>query len=248
MRLGNDEPPGSDLHEDASWAASVAMRRRDVFAHRARGFDSGLTEDSLRLLDRLDDMLAKWPEPEWSRAVCDRIDTLMNARRSGRRRGLEMRRSRESDPDRGAGLNVGWYLRHPLDHWLRTAFPKVADLECRSLLLTQIRKLERTYEALCALDWNAEETLADVICEVVVQEKPSGLTDPMAVEVTAVSKGTLDAAGTAALCSVEDTNGPFQGSLINVRVGERWLVCARLLDDGRLLPLDGTRRLQSTDP
>ncbi|MDQ6732066.1 MAG: hypothetical protein M3022_17705 [Actinomycetota bacterium] len=42
---------------------------------------------------------------------------------------------------------------------------------------------------------------------------------------------------------VEDPDGPFNGALVSLLACERWLLCARELADGTLLPLDGTRRL-----
>jgi hypothetical protein len=42
---------------------------------------------------------------------------------------------------------------------------------------------------------------------------------------------------------VEDFDGPFNGTLLGLLAGERWLLCARELRDGTVLPLNGTRRL-----
>jgi hypothetical protein len=42
---------------------------------------------------------------------------------------------------------------------------------------------------------------------------------------------------------VTDRDATFDGTLLSVLSGERWLVCGTLLDDGTLLPSDGTRRL-----
>ncbi|HEY6399554.1 MAG TPA: hypothetical protein VIX82_19075, partial [Solirubrobacteraceae bacterium] len=60
--------------------------------------------------------------------------------------------------------------------------------------------------------------------------------------VTASVKGDIPLQQQIALRSVEDPEGPFNGKLMAVLTGEGWLICARQLEDGTLLPLDGTRR------
>jgi hypothetical protein len=60
--------------------------------------------------------------------------------------------------------------------------------------------------------------------------------------VTAPIKGTTSLDEQIAVRLVEDPDGPFNGTLVSFLDGERWLICARELEDGTLLPLDGTRR------
>jgi hypothetical protein len=56
--VGAGQAPGVDAEEDASWAASVALARRQVLGQQARGIDRGLADDNLRLLDRIDVLIA----------------------------------------------------------------------------------------------------------------------------------------------------------------------------------------------
>jgi hypothetical protein len=65
-------------------------------------------------------------------------------------------------------LSVGWLLRHPTDHWLRSALPTVSDHECRMLIEAQTAKLAPSYHQLSHLDWSGEEAMADIVCEMQV--------------------------------------------------------------------------------
>ncbi len=246
IKLGNGKPPGTDVAGDASWAASVALARRDVRSGQALGFDHGLAHDSLRLLDRIDALIGAREDEDWKRATRQRVQALVDAGRRGRERGLRQRDLRERSPeaeshdsDRGA-----WLLRHPADHWLRQALPSVADPQCQALLEAQIARLQPTYQQLCALDWTAEEAAADLVCEVqVIETSPGGWKQPLPAVVIASIKGNTSFGQQMAVRLVEDFDGPFNGTLLGLLAGERWLLCARELEDGTVLPLDGTRRL-----
>ena len=241
IKLGAGQAPGTDAAQDASWAASVALSRRALLAQQTARTEHGLAGDSLRLLDRIDSMVGEWSD-EWDEVARRRVQELVDAGRSGRQRGRELRERRQDfEPQRH--LNVGWLLRHPTDHYLRMATRTVADLECRRLIEKHIARLALNYQELCGLDWTAEEAAANVICEMqVVDTSPGSWKKPVTAVVTKPIKGDTSLDEQIAVRLVEDPNGPFNGTLVSFLAGERWLTCARELEDGTLLPLDGTRR------
>jgi hypothetical protein len=242
IKLGAGPVPGADRADDAEWAASVALARRDVLALQAVGIDHGLAADNLRLLDRIDALIGTWPEGDWNDVARRRVQELVDARQRGRQRGQELRQSRQHT-EADDSVSVGWLLRHPTDHWLRQAAPTVSDPECRALIDAQIAKLEPSYQQLCGLDRTAEEAVADVICEMsVLGTSPGRWKEPVSVVVTAPIKGTTSLDEQIAVRLVEDPDGPFNATLAAFLAGEQWLTCARELEDGTLLPLDGTRR------
>lgn len=241
IKLGAGQAPGTDAAEDASWVASIALARRNILAQRAAGIDHGLARDSLRLLDRIDAMVGKWPD-DWDDAARRRVRELVAAGRRGRQRGQELRDQRlATEPQ--SHFNVGWLLRHPTDHYLRLAAVTVADSECRALIESQIARLAPNYQALCELDWSTEEAVGDVSCEMLVlATSPGNWTKPTSAVVTMPLKGNTSLDERIAVRLVEDPNGPFNGTLVSFLAGEQWQTCARELEDGTLLPLDGTRR------
>jgi len=241
IKLGAGQAPGTDAAEDAWWAASVALARRDLLAQQAAGTDHGLAADSLRLLDRIDSMVGEWSD-DWEEIARRCVDELVEAGRRGRQRGQQLREQRQ-DVEPQSHLNVAWLLRHPTDHYLRSATKTVADPECRALIENQIARLTPNYRELCDLDWTTEEAVTDVICEMqVLDTAPGGWKKPVTAVVTTPIKGNTSLDEQIAVRLVEDTNAPFNGTLVSFLVGEQWLTCARELEDGTLLPLDGTRR------
>jgi hypothetical protein len=242
IKLGADVAPGAEVGSDAEWAAVMALARRDVLANRAAGIDHGLASDHLRLLDRIDALLGSWPDDDWDARARRRVQELVEARRRGRERGRRLRQSRKETVAQD-GVPVAWLLRHPADQWLRQALPTIADSECRRLINAQIAKLALSYQQLCELDWTAAEQVADVICEMqVLDTSPGHWKEPIPAVVTASIKGRTSPDGQIAVRLVADPDGPFNSAILSVLAGERWLTCARELQDGTLLPLDGTRR------
>lgn len=233
------------MTEDASWAASVPLARRNVLAQQAAGIDHGLNDDSPRLLGRIDALIAAWPDDGRDDPARRRVEELVDAGPRGAQRGREMHESgqnTEVDDD----VDIGWLLRHPTNHWLRQAAPTVSDPDCRALINAQIAKLAPSYAQLCGLDWTAAEAVADVICEMQVRGTPGRWTswkEPVPAIVTAPIKGTTSLGEQIAVRLVQDPGGLFDGTVVSLLAGERWLVCARELQDGMLLPLGGTRRL-----
>lgn len=250
IRLGAGPAPGADAAEDASWAASVALARQQVVAQQAAGVDYGLNADSLRLLDRIDTLIAARSDEDWDDLARRHVQELVDACQRGAQRGRELRDSRQ-DTEPEDDFDIGWLLRHPTDHWLRQAAPSVSDPQCRALIGTQVTKLAPSYQQLCDLDWTAEEAVADVICEIRVLGTPGrwiGSKEPVSAVVTAPVKGATSVDQQIAVRLVEDPDGPFNGTLVSLLACERWLLCARELADGTLLPLNGTRRLATPSP
>ena len=241
IKVGAGHVPGADATEDASWVAGVALARRSVVAQQAAGIDHGLAGDSLRFLARIDSMVGDWSD-DWEDVARRRVRESVDAVRRGRRRGQELGEQRRNVESQSR-FNVGWLLRHPTDHYLRLATRAVADLECRVLLENQIARLAPNYEELRGLDWSAEEAMADVICEMrVIGTSPGSWKKAVSAVVIERVKGEMLLDEQIAVHLVEDPDRPFNGTLVSFLAGERWLTCARDLEDGTLLPLDGTRR------
>lgn len=245
IRLGAGRLPGDDVQEDAEWAASVALARREVLALRRAGIDCGLAADNLRLLEQIDALIGNWRDTDWDDLARGQVQGLVDACRRGRQRGRELRQAR-GHTELQDTQSAGWLLRQPNDHWLRHAASRVKDAECRVVMEAQIARLAPSYDQLCRLNWTAEEAVADVICEMRVLGTPGrwiGWTKPVSAVVTAPVKGTTSVDQQIAVRLVDYPNGPFNGTLVSLLACERWLLCARELADGTLLPLDGSRRL-----
>lgn len=155
-----------------------------------RGIDHGLSDDSLRLLDRIDAVIATSRDEDWDDLARRHVQELVDARQRGAQRGRELRGSRQ-DTEPEDDVDIRWLLRHPTDHWLRQAAPSVSDPRCRALIGTQVTKLAPSYQQLCDLDWTAEEAVADVICEMRGLGTPGrwiGWKEPVSAVVTAPVK------------------------------------------------------------
>ena len=241
IKLGAGPAPGEAANEDASWAAVVALARRDVLAQQAAGIDHGLAPDNLRLLGRIDALIGEWPSDGWDDAVRSRVRELLDARQRGTLRGRELRASRQ-EADAKTWPTVGWLLRHPDDHWLHPAVHRVSDPECKALLEGQIAKLRPSYDEMCGLDLAAEEAAAEVICEMKIVDVSPGLwKEPVSAVVIAPVRG-VELDQEIAVRLVEDPDAQFNGTLAGLLADEQWRLCASRLEDGTMLPLDGTRR------
>jgi hypothetical protein len=242
IRLGAGSAPGEEANDDASWAAVVALARREVLAQQAAGIDRGLADDNLRLLDRIDAQIGEWLADGWDDVVRIRVQELVEARERGALRGRELRNSRD-ETDTMTGSTPGWLLRHPNDHWLHQAVQGVSDPDSKALIDSLIAKLRPSYDQMCGLDLVAEEAVADVICETeIVDASPGRWQEPASAVVTAAVRGNMLTDQQIAVRLIEHPDAQFNGTLVSVLAGERWHICARRLRDGTLLPLDGTRR------
>ena len=112
------------------------------------------------------------------------------------------------------------------------------------LIEAQIATLAPSYEQVCRLDWSGAESVADVICESqVVSASPGRWDEPASAVVTAPITGDASPGEHISVRLVEEHGEPFKGTLVSLLHDERWRICARMLEDDTLLPLDGTRRL-----
>ena len=86
--------------------------------------------------------------------------------------------------------------------------------------------------------------MVDVVCETqVVSVSPAGWKEPVSAVVTAPIKGDTSLGEQIGVGLVEDPDAMFNGTLVSLRPGDRWRLCARARENDTLLPLDGTRRL-----
>jgi hypothetical protein len=138
-------------------------------------------------------------------------------------------------------------LRRPRDHYFRRARASVTDPALVAWLDQLIATLAPSYEFLAAADWSSEEAQAELFVEVEFREPvPISWKVPVPATVVGVRRGSASIGSQIGLRLVADPRAPFNGTLLSVLEGERWLVCGTLLDDGTVLPSDGTRRLRSS--
>lgn len=90
------------------------------------GLDAGTAERSLRLLDWISALIARWPEPDWSAAVSREVEELVDARRSA------LAAQDWSAEEDGADLVVEVQLRDPVPLDCKEPAPAVAVAPHRS--------------------------------------------------------------------------------------------------------------------
>lgn len=242
-QLGPGELPGQDLVEDAQWAARTARARRQVLAHRAAGLDHGIGDRNVQLIDRVSSLIGTWREPEWTEAVRGNIERMIEACRSGRRRGEQMRLARDSQ-EPSPPPEVGWLLRHPGDYYLLSARARIADPWICAHLDAHALEFAPSYDALSGQDWSAEERAADLVVELRMPDHvPLGWTEPVSGSVVDVHRGEAQVGSEVPVRLVADPDAPFNGKLVSFLAREHWLICGRRLDDGTVVPDDGSRRL-----
>jgi hypothetical protein len=244
IKLTTGELPGSDLQADAGWTTAAAFARQEVLAHQAAGLDHGTAARSLALIDRINELIGDWREPDWSAATAARVNGSMEARRSGSARGEQLRQDdaleRKSEP-----VTAGWFLRHPTDQYFRRAVDAVHDPGLRAPLSEWISDLDASYTTLAEQDWSAEESHADLVAEVLVTDAqaPPWAT-PVRVMVLHRHAGDAQPGSSVAVCQVENPDAQFNGTLVSTLPQERWQICGHHRNDGSILVSDGTRRLQ----
>jgi hypothetical protein len=134
-------------------------------------------------------------------------------------------------------------LRHPTDHYFRMARASVTDPWLHGHLDQQIAMLAPSYAALARQDWSTEQARADLVAEVQVSDRvPAGWHEPIPATLIGVQHGSLSVGSQLGIRLVADPAAPFNGTLLSVLAGERWLICGELLDDETVIPADGTRR------
>lgn len=231
--------PGMDSSEDATWAATVALARREIAVNRDAGIDGGLGELNLGVLDWIEGRIGRWDDQAFPSLVRARVDGLLDARRRGRERGMRLRQ-RDSPVTSPPPTSTGWALRHPSDHYFRSARDSASDERLCELLDAQISLLADSYDQLAA---QAAQEPADLVIELgVLHPVASGWSQPVATTVLAVETGAASVGDQLGLRLVADPAATFNGTLISVRAGERWLTYANRLQDETIVPTDGTRR------
>jgi hypothetical protein len=234
--------PGADLDADAGWAAMLAVTRQDLLKLERASVDAALVKSHLGLIRIIESKVGLWLESDWVAAVQGRVQGLVDARDSGRHRGLqESSKSAVAEPtvlDNGA-----WTLRHPPDHFFSLARARMTDPALLKYLDGQIAAFAPSYTALAARDWSSDMSGAEVIVEVqILDPATTDWKQPVQATVVRVHRGSVSPGSQVGLRLVADADAAFNGKLLNVLGGERWLVCGALREDGTLLPLDGTRR------
>ena len=246
VRLPARGMPGADAVGDAELAAAVAFARRGVLANQSAGLDGPSAERNLRMLDRLSELIAPWPEPEWSDAVRRNVERVAEARRAGRERGRQLRAARRL-PDRPPQPDAEYLLCHPGDHWFRHARGSIDDPALRAPIEEWIAAFAPSYAALAARDWSATEGLADAVIDLEMPaELPRGSPEPVMATVIATHRGAAEV-GSSIRLRLAPASQPG-GVLIHVLPRERWRTCIRLFPDGSALPAAGTRRLDAPSP
>ena len=246
IRLGHGRAPGEDADEDASWAASVALARRDLLVRRKAGAHTALTTVGLQLLDRIDALLGERPDERWADAVHDYVAALVEARQHGWDRGRSLR-SEHPIPAPSCDAMLGWELRHPLDHWLRSTRAEIADDRCCELIDEHVARLSPVYEALRCCEprepWPAADIVADVRVDRDVPRRPG---QTIRTHTTGQTPGAIRPGKPVELRQAEFVDGAFNGKTLSVLEGETWRVRARRLGDGSLRALDGSFRLAAS--
>lgn len=242
IRFAVDQWPGQDASQDATWEADAAFARRELEVHRHAGIAPEMTDLALGLLDWIAERTGRWEDRDFGALVRAQVDELLEARRRGHERGQMLRQHRGHLPS--LVCSACWALRHPADHYFRQAQVMVADDRLRELLAAQIARLSRAYQRLSAAD--QPHAGADVVAELEVRGPVGhGWREPIATTVLTSSSSDIAAGDQLGLRLVADPDAPFNGTLVSVGAGERWIVCADRIENDMILPLDGTRRLSA---
>ena len=238
--------PGKDIAQDATWAATAALARRHIAVNSETGIDGGMADLNLAMLDWIESRIGGGVDQDFQSRVREEIDALLDASRRGWQRGAELRvlREREGRPDPPSWslTTAGFLLRHPIDQYFRAARAAVSDEDLCQLLDAQIAVLAASYDRLIAGTSSHDE--AELVVELRVGDAPDqGWTEPVPTTVVGVAVGAATVGDQIGLRLVADPDAAFNGTLISVRAGERWLACGDLLRDRTIIPRDGTRRL-----
>ena len=242
MNFALDRWPGTEAAADATWAATVAMARRKIRINRECGIDLGLCELNLELMDWIEARIGTWDDQTFGRLVRASVDGLLDARRRGRERGRRLRQSRRVETAPRVPTSSAWALRHPSDHYFQRALENIEDERLHKLATGQIDLLTSSYTRLA--DHPAAPGHAEMIIELEVKGPvPQGWGEPVTVRIRSVRAGSISGGAEVGLRLVADPAARFNGTLISLRTGEKWLTYADRLPDGTIVPADGTRRL-----
>ncbi len=238
-----DRSPAIDVSEAAELTAAAALSRRQIAVFRAAGIDGGMADLNLAILDWVDAQAEVQDGPEYALLVRERIDGLLDAGRRGRERGRRLRQSSEARRLPKSSFSAGWLLRHPTDHYFRSARANTTDDRLSAVIDAQVDLLADSYQRLTArqIDTNRVELVVELE---VLAPVGHGWTEPVATTVVASQTPSVSVGDRLGLRLIPDPEATsFNGTLVSVRGGERWLTCAHRLQDGTIVPEDGTRRI-----
>jgi hypothetical protein len=238
-----DRSPATDVSEAAELTAAAALSRRQIAVFRTAGIDGGMADLNLAVLDWVDAQAHGQDGPEYALLVRERVDGLLDASRRGRERGRRLRQSSGAPQPSRSSLSAGWLLRHPTDHYFRSARANSTDDRLVALIDAQIDLLADSYQRLAArqVDTHQPELVVDLE---VLEPVERGWTEPVATTVLASQTRSVSVGDRLGLRLVPDPKATsFNGTLVSVRGGERWLTYAHRLEDRTIVPEDGTRRI-----
>jgi hypothetical protein len=233
---------GMDASEDAALVSMAGLARRELQVQRDAGIEAALVEPGLSLVDWVDERAGSRENPEFEALVRFQVNGLLEARARGRERGRLLRAQRGDPP--AHACSGCWALRHPVDHYFRRARGEATDPRIRELLDAQIARLSGVYKRLSAAH-PAHDRADDVVELDILAPTPSGWRQPITTSIAAVHRGEGRVGERRGLRLVADPAAPFNGMLVSARAGERWLICAKHLDDATLVPIDGSRRISA---
>lgn len=240
IRLAVGRWPGHDVGEDAEWAAAAALARRRLTVWKEAGTEGASTELAVGVLDWVEDHIGRWDAQDFPSLVRSRVDGLLDAGRRGHERGMRLRETRGQIPP--LACSACWVLRHPGDHYFRLARDTATDARLCELLDAQIAVLFDRYDRLSAEHHIHQSD--DVVLELgVLGPIGAGWREPVPTTVHAANTDAVTVGEQIGLKLVADPDATFNGTLVSVRAGERWLTVADGIRYRTIIPRDGTRRL-----
>jgi hypothetical protein len=232
--------PGQDVGEDAEWAAAAALARRRLTVWQEAGVGGASTEPPVGVLDWVEEHISSWDAQDFPSLVRSRVDALLDAGRRGRERGLRLRETRGQIPP--LACSACWVLRHPGDHYFRLARDNATDARLCELLDAEIAVLSDRYDRLSAEHHVHQSDHVTLELGVLGPISP-GWREPVPATVQAASTDAVTVGDQIGLRLVADPDATFNGTLVSLRAGERWLTVADGIRDRTIIPRDGTRRL-----
>jgi hypothetical protein len=240
-----DRSPATDVSEAAELTAAAALSRRQIAVFRKTGIDGGMADLNLRVLDWVDAQAERQHGPEYALLVRERVDGILDASRRGRARGHRLRQSSGTPQLPKSSFSAGWLLRHPTDHYFRSARANTTDDRLLALIDAQVDLLAASYQRLAATQVDTHQPELVVELEVLAPVG-HGWTEPVATTVLASQTPSVSVGDRLGLRLIPDPKATsFNGTLVSVRGGERWLTYTHRLQDRTIVPEDGTRRISA---
>jgi hypothetical protein len=179
-----------------------------------------------------------WNDQDFPSLVRSRVDGLLDAGRRGHELGMRLRHGQIAS----LACSACWLLRHPGDHYFQLARARVSEPRLCALLDAQIAVLSDRYYRLSA--GHRAHKAADVILELgVVGPIGADWRKPVPATVQTANTDGLTVGQQVGLRLVADPDAIFNGALVSVRAGERWLTVGDGIPNHTIIPRDGSRRL-----